>query len=59
MPFHRICFNQSLASAQPTVPQFQSFVAASHNNFGNLLAQTGKLAEALAAHQKGLAICSS
>jgi tetratricopeptide (TPR) repeat protein len=38
------------------VTQYQRDLAASHNNIGNALYQTGKLTEALAAYESALAI---
>ncbi len=41
-----------LVEANPTVTQYQSGLAGSHNNIGNLLSATGKPGEALAAYEK-------
>jgi tetratricopeptide (TPR) repeat protein len=45
-----------VADDNPTVTNFRSSLAASHNDFGLLLSQTGKPAGAEAEHQKALAI---
>src|SRR5271166_4414556 len=47
---------QKLADANPTVIVFQSELAASLNNIGNLLAATDQKADALESYKKSLAI---
>ena len=51
-----LAIRQKLADANPTVTEFQSDLATSHNNIGNLLSDTGKPAEALKAYESALAI---
>ena len=47
---------ERLARENPTVTQFQSDLATSHDNIGMLLRETGKPAEALAAYEQARAI---
>ena len=51
-----LAIRQKLADANPTVTDFQSDLASSHNNIGILLNATGKPAEALKAYEAALAI---
>ena len=52
----RLAIQQKLADANPSVSEFQSDLANSHNSIGILLEATGKPAEAMEAHQSALAI---
>ena len=47
---------RKLVDANPTVTRFQTDLALSHHNFGNMLAGKGKWADALAAHKQALVI---
>src|SRR5262249_44323406 len=51
-----LAIQQKLADANPTVTQFQSDLATSHNNFGYVLQSSWKLDEALASWREALAI---
>ena len=42
----RLAIQERLAQENPTVTEYQSDLAGSHNNIGNLYADTGKPAEA-------------
>jgi tetratricopeptide (TPR) repeat protein len=51
-----LAIRRKLADDQPTVTEYLSDLATSHNNIGNLLSETGKPAEALKASESALAI---
>ncbi|HZU37168.1 MAG TPA: tetratricopeptide repeat protein, partial [Gemmataceae bacterium] len=50
-----LVIRQKLAEANPADTQFQSDLAATHNNIGNVLRDTGKPGQALASYRKALA----
>src|SRR5262249_38149623 len=51
-----IAILERLARAYPTVPGYQSDLAKSHNNLGNLLNAMGHAPEGLESHRRALAI---
>ena len=51
-----LAIRQKLADANPTVAEFQSALAASHNSIGDCLSATGKPAEAQQAVLKAAAV---
>ena len=51
-----LAIRQKLANAHPSVTQYQSDLAASHNNLGNLLGATGQIDAARKAYEAALPI---